>query len=316
MSKLTLKKAERKKAKLKIGLQGPSGSGKTYSALLLAKGLVCDWSKIAVIDTENGSADLYSHLGEYNTLTLTAPYTPNRYIEAIKMCVQSGMEVVIIDSITHEWSGKGGCLEIHEKLGGKFQDWAKVTPLHRAFIDEILLSDVHVITTVRTKQDYAMVQENGKAKVEKVGTKEMTREGFEYELTISFSINQNHLATTSKDRTGLFVDESAFTIDESTGQKIKEWADSGKEDVKVEEFKDEKEKVALVKKEEPFINTSIGAKLSRVFFVQAKKIGMQAMEAKKYAKDMFDLESYTEITKEQLTTLLKNVEEVRENEDK
>lgn len=104
-----------------MSLQGPSGSGKTYSALFIAFGLVCDWSKIAVIDTERGSADLYVHLGNYFVLPLTEPYTPERYIEAIKLCENSGIECVIIDSCSHEWSGKVGCLEIHEEVTSKMR---------------------------------------------------------------------------------------------------------------------------------------------------------------------------------------------------
>src|SRR5947209_2788964 len=113
---LTLRKATRQQTKIRIGLSGPSGSGKTYSALLLASGMA-PWEKIAVIDTENGSADLYSHLGGYSVITLTAPFSPERYIEAIEECQKAGMEVIVIDSVTHEWEGKGGCLESNELLG-------------------------------------------------------------------------------------------------------------------------------------------------------------------------------------------------------
>src|SRR5690606_6811604 len=156
------------------------GFGKSYSSLLLAHGITNDWSKIAIIDTENNSASLYSHLGEFNVLTLNEPYSPERYIEAIKTCENASMEVIIIDSITHEWSGKGGCLQIHEQLGGRFQDWAVVTPRHQAFIDAILGSSCHVITTVRSKIDYSIdTTSEGRSKVVKHGTKEITREGFE-----------------------------------------------------------------------------------------------------------------------------------------
>ena len=99
---MQIQKAERKKVKIKLGLQGPSGSGKTYSALLLAYGLTGDWNKITVIDTENHSASLYAHLGDYNVLHLSAPYTPESYIEAIRYCITEEMEVIIIDSISHE----------------------------------------------------------------------------------------------------------------------------------------------------------------------------------------------------------------------
>jgi len=126
---MELKRAQKKLVKLKIGVSGASGFGKTYSALLMAYGIVGDWSKIAVIDTENDSASLYSDIGEYNTISLTAPYSPERYCEAIDTCVNAGIECIIIDSISHEWEGKGGCLEILETLGGQFRDWAKVTPI-------------------------------------------------------------------------------------------------------------------------------------------------------------------------------------------
>src|SRR5215218_7493611 len=187
---MKLRKATRQKAKIRLGLSAVSGAGKTYSALTIAKGLASEWDKIAIIDSENSSADLYAHLGEYNVLPISAPFTPEKYIEPIKECERAGMEVIIVDSITHEWDGKGGCLEIVESLGGKYQDWAKVTPRHQAFLDAILHSSSHVITTVRRKQDYEMVKDgNGKVKVEKGGLREITREGFEYELTINLEMD-------------------------------------------------------------------------------------------------------------------------------
>lgn len=223
-----LRKAARQKAKIRLGLSAVSGGGKTFSALLIAKGLTGDLNKVAVIDTENNSADLYAHLGDYSVLPLTAPYTPEAYIKAIKECEDAGMECIIIDSITHEWDGKGGCLQIQEQLGGKYQDWAKVTPRHQAFIDAILQSKCHIITTVRRKQDYEMTKDSsGKMKVEKAGLKEVTREGFEYELTANLEIDVRHNATASKDRTGLFMGQPAFVPSELTGEMIREWCESG-----------------------------------------------------------------------------------------
>lgn len=233
---MEIKKVKRKKVKLKIGLSGASGFGKTYSALLLARGMSSSWDKIAVIDTENGSASLYSNLGDYNTLELNQPFHPDRYIEAIQICQKAGMEVIIIDSITPEWSGKGGCLDIHEQEKKKmsrendYTAWNKVTPLHRKFIDSILQSDCHIITTVRRKQDYDMVKEGEKTKVVKVGTKEETREGFEYELTINFElINDKHYAKASKDRTSLFMDREPFVIDDSIGKELILWHNEAEE---------------------------------------------------------------------------------------
>ncbi|WP_338732134.1 AAA family ATPase [Mangrovimonas cancribranchiae] len=222
---MKLLKVKKSNVKLRIGLSGASGFGKTYSALLLAHGITSDWSKVAVIDTENGSANLYSDLGDFNVLELDAPYSPERYITAIETCEKANIEVIIIDSISHEWNGKGGCLQIQEQLGGRFQDWAKVTPRHQAFIDKILESTSHVITTVRRKVDYSMdVHKNGKTRVIKHGTKEITREGFEYELTVNLElVNDKHLARASKDRTGLFIDKPEFVINEATGRKLLTW---------------------------------------------------------------------------------------------
>jgi len=225
---MKLKQAKRTEVKLRIGLSGASGFGKTYSALLLAYGMTNDWSKIAVIDTENSSANLYAHLGDFSVLELQEPYSPERYIEAIKTCENASVEVIIIDSISHEWNGTGGCLEIHDKMGGRFQDWAKLGQRHQVFLNAILRSDCHIITTTRRKTDYSMdVGNNGKTKVVKHGTKEITREGYEYELTLNFElINSQHLAIPSKDRTGLFVDKPEFLINSSTGRKLIDWCQS------------------------------------------------------------------------------------------
>lgn len=226
---MKLQKAERHQVKLRIGLSGPSGFGKTYSALLLAYGITNDWNKIAIIDTENKSASLYSHLGDFNVLSLEEPYSPERYLKAIKLCEESDVELIIIDSISQEWQGKGGILEIHEQLGGRFNDWAKVTPRHNAFIDAIVQSKCHIITTTRRKVDYSLDQDsNGKTKVMKLGMKEITREGFEYELTVNFELlNDKHLVSASKDRTGLFMGKPEFIINSTTGKKLINWCNQG-----------------------------------------------------------------------------------------
>lgn len=226
-----LRKAQRQKAKLRIGLSGPSGSGKTYSALLLAKAIATSEDKIAIIDTENGSADLYSHLGDFNVLPLQAPYNPEKYIEAVNECAKAGMEVIIIDSASHEWDGKGGCLEINELIaktrfkGNTWAAWSDTTPRHQAFIESITTAPVHMITTARSKTD--MMQTDDK-KIKKVGMKEIQREGFEYELTLNFTLDRDgHYATASKDRTGIFIDRDPFVINEEIGKLLKDWAENG-----------------------------------------------------------------------------------------
>jgi hypothetical protein len=231
---MTLRKATRQKSKIRLGLSAVSGGGKTYSAILIAKGLANgNLSKVALIDTENGSGDLYSHLGEYNVLPLEAPYTPENYAKAIKTCEDAGMEVIIIDSITHEWDGKGGILEIHAAMtGNSFTNWASLTPRHQKFVDAILQSKCHIITTVRRKQDYEMTKDsNGKMVIEKGGLKEITREGFEYELTANLQLDMKHNCTVLKDRTGLFAGKPEFVPSEATGKLIYEWCENGVEPI-------------------------------------------------------------------------------------
>ncbi len=178
MNNLQLKKATRKKVKLRLNLSAPSGAGKTYGALLLAKGLVGSWDKIAVIDTENGSASLYEHLGDFNVIDLTPPFSPERYIDAIDACVSAGMEAIIIDSSSHEWSGPGGCLEINEKLaqaryrGNTWSAWNETTPRHDSFVQKVLHCDSHIITCTRSKMETIMGEDK---KIKKVGMKDIQR---------------------------------------------------------------------------------------------------------------------------------------------
>ncbi len=225
---MEIRKSQRKESKMKLCLQGPSGSGKTYSALLMAYGICNDWNKITVIDTENHSADLYSHLGSYNVLDLSAPYSPERYIEAITLCEQAGSEVIIIDSMSAEWEGTGGILEIHSTMpDNSFTNWSRITPRHNYFVQKIIQSESHIITTVRTKQDYVLNEKNGKNVPEKVGLKSITREGMDYEFTVVLDIDIKHNAICSKDRTGLFMDKPPFVISENTGGKIWQWCNMG-----------------------------------------------------------------------------------------
>lgn len=225
---MQLQKASRKKASIKMSLQGPSGSGKTYSSLLLAYGLCNDWSKIAVIDSENHSSELYSNLGGYNVLQLIAPYTPKKYIQAIEACGQAGMQVIIIDSISHEWEY---ILEAHASLPGNnsFANWHKIGIRHKAFIQAILGSKAHIIATTRTKKDCVLNTQNGKMVPEKVGLKAVQREGLDYEFTLVFDLNMKNSASASKDRKGLFYGQAEQKLAIETGKTIYNWCNAGAE---------------------------------------------------------------------------------------
>lgn len=222
---MEFKKAVRKRAKLRLALSGPSGSGKTYGGLLIAKGL---GGRIAVIDTEEGSASMYSHLCDFDSLELKPPYSPERFIEALRLAEKNNYDIVIIDSVTHEWSGSGGCLEINDRLakakykGNTWSAWSETTPRHRAFIDAINQSPCHVIATMRSKVETAM---EGRT-VFKLGMKDEQRDGTEYEFTIVLNvIHDNHYAKASKDRTGLFKEPHIITP--ATGKLLMEWLNSG-----------------------------------------------------------------------------------------
>lgn len=162
------------------------------------------------------------------------PYSPEAFIANILECEEAGMEVIIIDSTTHEWEGEGGCLQINEALakakfgGNTWSAWSQTGARHQKFINKILHSKCHIITTVRNKTETAQVGEGKEKKIVKLGTKEIQREGFEYELTINLNvIREGHYANASKDRTGLFIDRDPFVITEETGKELIEWNRSG-----------------------------------------------------------------------------------------
>ena len=225
---MKLQQATRQQARIRLGIQGPSGSGKTLGALQVAYGLCADWTKIGVIDTEYGSASLYSHLGPFNVLSLSAPYGPDRFRDALHICEQAGMEVIIMDSISHEWDGNGGILDIHNSMtGNSFTNWGRVTPLHAAFVQAILQSPCHIIVTIRSKQDYVLTDKNGKMVPEKVGLKGIQRDGIEYELTTLFEVDIKHNVTTTKDRTSVFAGKPEFKLTPLIGQQLLDWCNQG-----------------------------------------------------------------------------------------
>ena len=222
--------ATRKKSNIKMALQGPSGAGKTYSTLLIAFGLCGSWENIGVIDTENGSSNLYANLGPFKVMSLAPPFTPEKYIQALSICVKHGLDVVIMDSISHEWEGPGGILDSHGQMAGNsFTNWSKITPRHNAFMQAIIQAPVHVICTLRTKQDYVLTEKNGKMVPEKVGLKSIQRDGTDYEFTLVFDLDIKNNATASKDRTGLFFGKPETKLSEATGKAILDWCNEGVE---------------------------------------------------------------------------------------
>ena len=245
---LVFKKAQREQVRIKVSIAGPAGSGKTMSSLLMAYGLtkaefpsLSDedvWSKICLIDTENGSGSLYvgkqvgpTVIGAYNTIDLTPPFEPAVFVDAIHMAEQHGMNVIIIDSLSHAWVGVGGALDqqgkIAERSGNSWTAWRSVTPQHNKLVDAMLQSPAHIIANMRAKMEYQQTTgENGKKQVKAIGMGVVMREGIEYEFTVSFMLDYDHVANSTKDRTGVF-DGKYFTIDATTGKQMYEWLSAG-----------------------------------------------------------------------------------------
>lgn len=258
-----IRKAARKKAKLRLGISAPSGAGKTLGSLLLAYGIMKSaypdlpneklWDKIGMIDTEEGSGELYVgvvkhgiQIGEYAYIRLSAPFTAMKYLEAQHAMESAGLEVIIHDSLTHAWAGTGGLLDKQGKItdADKYKNswaaWRKVTPDHNALVDAMLQSPSHIIGTMRSKVEYAQgVDVNGKPKIVKLGMAPIQREGMEYEFTVFFDINDQSFAHATKDRTDLFsfvnasgsVERREFILKPDIGDELFKWLNTGLESI-------------------------------------------------------------------------------------
>lgn len=247
MTNIIIRKATRKQAKLRLGIAAPSGAGKTMGALLLAYGITRDWEKIGMIDTEEGSGELYvgtqTHdltIGDYLYTRISGDFNPKAYTDCIKAMENAGVELIIVDSLTHAWSGVGGLLEkqgkIADKSGNSYTAWRTVTPEHNALVNAMLQSKCHIVATIRSKVEYAMQKgDDGKYSVQKMGMAPVQREGMEYEFTVFFDIDTQHNARASKDRTGLFSQETAsgaiekkiFVISQEIGTILNDWLNRG-----------------------------------------------------------------------------------------
>lgn len=225
---MLIRKAERKKSKLRLGISGASGSGKTWSALEIATGM---GGKIGMIDTEAGRGELYGDDFEYDIIRLEAPYSPERYIEAIKAFQNNGYDIVILDSLSHAWVGEGGVLSIVDKAGANSftQGWRVGTPKQNALIDAITTSPMHIIATLRVKTEY-VVEKNahGKSEPRKIGLSPVQRDGLEYEFTVFIDMNQDNVAHITKDNTKMYQNQYIKPT-KDMGKHLMNWLNSGKE---------------------------------------------------------------------------------------
>lgn len=231
---MRFKKAEKKNVPIKIAISGTGGSGKTYGALLIAQGL---GGRTALLDTEYKSASFYADEFDFDVLEDSHPngFPPEYFIDVIRESVAQGYQNLIIDSLSHEWSGRGGCLELSEMIarakykGNTFAAWAEVTPRHNALVNEIVSSNINIIATMRSKAEYVVTKDekSGRATPQKIGLGAIQRDGIEYEFSIMLELdNDSHFAAVSKDRTNLFKDPFLITAD--TGRRIAAWLSTPK----------------------------------------------------------------------------------------
>lgn len=231
-----VKKAKREKIYPKIAIIASSGGGKTYGGLRLATGMAEELKKktgkdpkILMGNTESKRGLYYANEFDYDIVDIDPPYNPEKFVELIEFAVEEGYDILIIDSSSHEWEGKGGCLELQQQAGGTYQAWSKVTPRHQKFINAIADSPITIIATMRGKDQYEMSKdERGRASVQKLGVGAKQREGFEYEFTCTFLVDQKtNTAEVQKDNTHIFDSEGPTILTEAHGAKIMKWANSG-----------------------------------------------------------------------------------------
>jgi DNA polymerase III delta prime subunit len=231
---LQIRDAVRHKVKTKMLLSGVSGSGKTTGALLIARGLCDSPKEILLIDTENRgeiTANLFGSEGKYKYAEFPAPFSAQRFAQAVNESINAGFKVIIFDSITPFWQGEGGILEKKDSFGGTFDAWKKVSPDWKLLINTIIQSDIHIILTSRVKSEYVIedvVNAQGRTtkSPKKVGLKEDFREGIEYELNVHLRIDLDHIARPEKDNTGVF--ETLYDrINIQHGQKLRQWCEEG-----------------------------------------------------------------------------------------
>lgn len=233
MTTLQFTRATKTKAKLRMALDGPSGSGKTFTGLTFALALAGPNGKVAVIDTERGSASKYADLFAFDTLELTT-FAPALYVEAIKAAEDAGYDVILIDSLSHAWEGEGGLLEMHEQATlrepgrNSYTAWRTITPEHRKLVDAMLQSKCHVIATMRSKMDYLQVEgENGRKVIKKVGMAPIQRQGMEYEFDIVADMDVDHNMIISKSRCFAVADATENRPTAQWFAKVAAWLNDG-----------------------------------------------------------------------------------------
>jgi hypothetical protein len=233
-------KATKTKAKLRLALAGPAGSGKTYSALALAS-IIADGGKIAVIDTENGSASKYADLFSFDAadLTVGTGFSPERYLDLLHAAEDEGYAVIAIDSLSHEWAGQDGILQAVDQAaarvsGNKFVAWGQVTPRHDKLVRAIVESPAHIICTLRAKMEYVQERnDRGRTEIRAVGMKPIQRDELEYEFDVYGLLDQDNRLVVRKSRCPALNGAVIEKPGEDVGAVLMGWLNNGSETLPV-----------------------------------------------------------------------------------
>jgi len=236
---MAFKKAVKEQGKLRLALCGLAGSGKTYTALAIATTIGAlmraaghGAGRVAVIDSERGSAQLYADKFEFDVDELDT-FSPLTYVDRIHEAESAGYDIIVLDSISHAWMGRGGALEQRDiaaaRAGNGFTAWSQVTPKHNALVDAMMSSRAHVIATMRVKMEHAqVVNAAGKTEIQKLGLAAVQRDGMEYEFTLVGDLDHNHSLKISKTRVhGMDIGDMFDRPGEAFTKRIYSWLMSG-----------------------------------------------------------------------------------------
>jgi hypothetical protein len=310
-------KATKKEAKLRMAIAGPSGSGKTFTALSLATAL---GPKVALLDTEHGSASKYADLFDFDTVELEAPFHPDRFIRVIEEASKAGYDVLVIDSLSHAWSGPGGLLEevdniaARKKTTNSFAAWKDATPIQNRFIEAMLAAKLHLIVTMRSKQEYVQEKDEktGKTKITKLGLAPIQRDGVEYEFDVFTEMDLDNRMIVSKTRCSLITGAVIPKPGAKLAETLAEWLKgkpvnapplNGKAPVSKGEVSE-----ALYAPQAP---EKLSAQKASDLHKRLGRWGWQGDDQKSFVAEVIgrEVESFTELTKEEATKVFVAAEE-------
>jgi hypothetical protein len=231
MAAFTFKKATKEKLKARVAFLGPAGAGKTYSALAVGSRL---GQRMAVIDTEHGSARKYASDFSFDVLELDS-FSPDTYVAAIHAAEQAGYDVIVIDSLSHAWMGKDGALEMVDRVkkrgGNGFNAWGDVTPKQTAMVEAMVACKAHLLVTMRSKMEYVQEKDErtGKTTIRKVGMAPVQRDGLEYEFDVVGDMTQDNLFIVTKSRCSALAGKEFDKPGANVATPLLAWLDDGAE---------------------------------------------------------------------------------------